>query len=356
MNASTASGSTDDGRPLFSILCSVHGTERYLAATIESVLAQTVTDWELIVVDNGMSDAVVAVVEPFLADPRIRLVRQENQGLGGGIDAAAAVATGRYYAVLDSDDLLMPEFCERTAAVCESEPSVDVVGIDAYVFADGEDIDYVRGYRYSVGITSAPDVRHRVTLAEMVRGDVLYYTAAIRAEAWAVGKGYRCDTPKVEDLALFIRMAAAGCDIRVLGERLARYRLRQDSFSRHPRHADVFEENLERAFVQVTELTDEPDVHDALAVALRRIRFNQAMRRARLALLGGDAPTALRFAKRAFAQRRSARPAAVVAGLTIAPGFLRRLHPAKQRVTNLATSVVRRQVARHRAGAASGSR
>ena len=116
MNASTASGSTDDGRPLFSILCSVHGTERYLAATIESVLAQTVTDWELIVVDNGMSDAVVAVVEPFLADPRIRLVRQENQGLGGGIDAAAAVATGRYYAVLDSDDLLMPEFCARPAA------------------------------------------------------------------------------------------------------------------------------------------------------------------------------------------------------------------------------------------------
>ena len=81
-----------------------------------------------------------------------------------------------------------------------------------------------------------------MTLAEIVRGEVIYYTAAIRAEAWAVGKGYSCDTPKVEDLAMFMRMLAAGCDIRVMNERLARYRLRENSFSRDPAHADAFEE------------------------------------------------------------------------------------------------------------------
>ena len=353
MSTSSAGGGGDDRRPLFSILCSVYRTERYLSATIESVLAQTLPDWELIVVDNGMSDDVVAIVDRYAADPRVRLIRQENKGLGGGIDAAAAVATGRLYAVLDSDDLLMPEFCERTAAVFACEPHVDVVGIDAYLFTDGDDVDFVRGYRYSVGIVDTPDIGHRVTLAEMVRGNVLYYTAAIRAEAWAAGNGYQCETPKVEDLALFIRMAAAGCDIRVLGERLARYRLRTDSFSRHPAHAEIFEDSLEKAFVHVTELTDEPDVHEALEVTLRRIRFNQAMRRARVALLGGGAPTAL---SRAWAPRRSARPAAVVAGLSIAPGFLRRVHPAKQRVANLAAAVLRRQVARRRTGVISGPR
>ena len=56
-----------DGQPLFSILSSVYRTEPYLAATIESVLAQTMADWELIVVDNGMSDAVVQIVERYSA-------------------------------------------------------------------------------------------------------------------------------------------------------------------------------------------------------------------------------------------------------------------------------------------------
>ncbi len=345
--------SDTDGRPLFSILCSVYRTEPYLAATIESVLAQTMADWELIIVDNGMSDAVVQIVEPYLCDPRVRLIRQENKGLGGGIDAAASVARGSLYAVLDSDDLLLPEFCARTAAVFEADPGIDVVGIDAHVFFDGDDVDWIRGYRQTVGITREADVRHQVTLAEMVRGEVLYYTAAIRREAWALGNGYRCDTPKVEDLALFIRMLAAGCDVRVLGERLARYRIRQDSSSRDPKHADVFEESLEQAFVQVTALTDAPDVWEALAVTLRRIRFDKAMRRARVALLAGDAPTALSYAKRAFAQRKSARPAAVVAALTIAPGVLRRIHPAKQRVTRIAASAVRRQMNTRNTGSAS---
>lgn len=345
---------TDDERPLFSILCSVYRTEAYLPATIESVLAQSIPDWELILVDNGMSDDVVRIVGRYAHDRRIRLLRQENQGLGGGVDAAAAVANGRYYAVLDSDDMLHPEFCARTAAVLADDPRIDVVGIDANVFVDGDEVDCVRGYRQSVGITRDADVRHRITLAEVVRGEVLYYTAAIRAEAWALGKGYRCDTPSVEDLALFLRMLAAGCDVRVLNERLARYRLRADSFSRDPRHAQAFEENLERAFVQVLDLTESPEVHAALAVTLRRIRFNQAMRRARTALLDDDAVGALQHAKRAFAQRRSARPAAVVAGLAIAPSVLRRLHPAKQRITRLAASVIRRQLAGRRAGVASG--
>jgi hypothetical protein len=264
-------------------------------------------------------------------------------GLGGGIDAAAAVATGRYYAVLDSDDLLMPQFCERTAAVLDGRPEIDVVGIDAFLFEDEDGQDQIRSYRQSVGITTDPDVNHRISLVEVIGGDVIYYTAAIRAEAWVVGGGYSCDTPKVEDLAMFMRMLAAGCDIRVLNERLARYRLRANSFSRDPAHAEAFEDSLERAFVQAAGLTDAPDVQQALATTLRRIRFDQAMRRSRAALLADDVVTARKQAKLAYAQRRSARPAAVVAGLTLAPGVLRRVHPIKQRVSHIAASVARSQ-------------
>jgi hypothetical protein len=333
---------TSPAQPVFSILSSAYRTEAYLAETIDSVVAQTLTDWELIVVDNGMSDEVVRIVEKYSDDPRIRLIRQENMGLGGGIDAAAAVARGRYYAVLDSDDLLMPEFCARTAAVLDANPDIDMVGIDAYLFNDSDGQDQIRSYRQSVGIKTDADVNHRVTLVEVIGGDVIYYTAAIRASAWKLGGGYSCDTPKVEDLAMFMRMLAAGCEIRVMNERLARYRLRDNSFSRDPKHQDAFEESLERAFVQATALTDAPDVQQALDVTLRRIRFNQAIRRSRAALLAQDTTTARNEAKRAFGQRRSLRPAVIVVGLTVAPGLLRQIHPLKQRVSHITASIARR--------------
>ena len=328
-------------RPLFSILTSVFRTECYLTETIDSVLAQTLPDWEMIVVDNGMSDEVVRIVERYADDPRIRLLRQENKGLGGGIDAAAATATGRYFAVLDSDDLLMPEFCERTAAVLWAEPSIDVVGIDAAVFTDGDSHDQIRSYRRSVGATAEVGLHRRVTLAEMVGGEVLYYTAAIRAEAWALGQGYSCDTPKVEDLALFMRMLIAGCDIRVLNDRLARYRLRTDSSSRGNDQVEMFEDSLERAFLKAAVISDAPDVERALRSTLRRIRYDRSMRRARVALLDDDVITALIHARRAFAERRSARPAVVAAGLMVAPRMLKRIHPTKQRITRFAVLMAR---------------
>jgi Glycosyl transferase family 2 len=334
---------TSGAQPVFSILSSAYRTEPYLAETIDSVVAQTLLDWELIIVDNGMSDEVVRIVDKYSDDPRIRLIRQENKGLGGGIDAAAAEARGRYYAVLDSDDLLMPEFCARTAAVLDANPDVDMVGIDAYLFNDSDGQDQIRSYRQSVGIKTDADVAHRVSLAEVIRGDVIYYTAAIRASAWKVGGGYSCDTPKVEDLAMFMRMLAAGSDIRVMNERLARYRLRENSFSRDPQHQDAFEESLERAFIQATALTDAPEVQEALDVTLRRIRFNQAIRRSRSALLAGDTTTAREQAKRAFGQKRSLRPAVVVVGLTVAPGVLRQIHPLKQKISHIAASIARRQ-------------
>jgi hypothetical protein len=327
-------------QPLFSFLCTAYKTEQYLPATIDSVLAQTVADWELVVVDNGMSDEIAAIVLGY-RDPRIRLVRQENRGVTGGVDAAAEVATGRYFAVLNSDDQLLPEYCARTAAVLERYPDTDVVGIDAHVFDEHDGQDQIRGYRQSVGITTPADPTRPVTLVDVVRGDVLYYTSTIRAEAWRKGGGYACDTPRVADLALYLRLLAAGCEIRVLDERLARYRLRPDSLSRDPAEVEVFEQSLETCFVRAAAASTDPRMPQALDVTLRRIRWDRAMRKARAALLRGDTATAKEQTRAALAQKRSARPVAVLVGLTLAPWALRRVHPAKQAVSRIGAGVAR---------------
>lgn len=323
-------------QPVFSILSAAHLAEPYLAEMIDSVIAQTTPDWELIVVDNGMSDEVVRIVERYADDPRIRLARREFDGLGGGVDAAAALAHGRYYAVVHADDILLPTFCARTGELLDANPGVDVIGVEAFGFTD----DHVlapTGYRALAGVTREPGFEHRVTLAEVADGHVLYYTAAIRAQAWKMGGGYSCDTPQVEDLAMFIRMLAADCDIRVLPEHLAGYRLHDQAPS--PADREVYEDSVERVYELAGTLSNAPDVQAAVDRTLRKVKFEHAMRRARESLLRSDTATARANARLALRQRRALRPAVIYAGLTVAPGILRRIHPAKQRIAALAAHV-----------------
>ena len=115
--------SSTEARPRLSFLTPAYRTEAYLPDTIASVLRQTNPNWELIVVDNGNSDAIASIVRSFADDPRVRLVRQENRGYAGGVMAAAAVARGDYFCVLDSDDEVMPEFAATVLDVLDA-PSV----------------------------------------------------------------------------------------------------------------------------------------------------------------------------------------------------------------------------------------
>ena len=98
---------------MVSILVPAYNAEATLAATIESVLAQTYADWELIICDDGSSDGTAAVVESF-DDSRIRLIRGERSGLPAvGRNRALEVAQGDHLAFLDADDLWEPEKLQR---------------------------------------------------------------------------------------------------------------------------------------------------------------------------------------------------------------------------------------------------
>ena len=319
-------------QPVFSILSSAHETEAYIAEMIDSVVAQTDPNWELIVVDNGMSDEIARIVDGYAADTRIRLVRQEYQGLDGGVDAAAAAAHGSYYAVVHSDDALEPTFCARTREILDADPGIDAVVVDAYPFTDDGRTGPASFHQLG-GVRMEPGVGHSVTLTEVISGRILYYTAAIRAGSWKLGGGYTCDTPKVEDLAMFLRMLVAGCDIRVLPEQLARYRLHDSTPSGERPDQDEYEESVVRAYAKVENLTADPEARAALAQKLRTLRYEQAMRIARRALLASDTSTAREQARRALEQRKAVRPAVIYLALAVAPGALRHVHPVKQRLT-----------------------
>ncbi|GAA5110928.1 hypothetical protein GCM10023320_03210 [Pseudonocardia adelaidensis] len=330
----------DATTPTVSVLTAAHGTASYLAEMIDSVRAQTDPDWELIIVDDGDSDEVARIVD-HRSDPRVRLVRAEYRGLGPAVDVAAGRARGRYYAVVHGDDRLEPTFCERTRAVLDAHPGIDVVCIDGYPFLD-DGTRQEPGFRARSGGTIEPGFDHRVDIVELARGSALYYTALIRAEAWKIGGGFTCDTPKVEDLAMFLRMLAAGCDIRVLPEQLAGYRLHADTAVGVRFDEEEYEDSELRAYAEVPRLTQDPRVLREVDARLRRLRYQRAMRKARTALGDSDTTAARRHVRDALQQRRTRKASLIFLVLRTAPGTLRATQSVRSRARGVAKLVKQR--------------
>ncbi|MFM9851744.1 MAG: glycosyltransferase family 2 protein [Sphingomonadaceae bacterium] len=111
--------------PCVSVVMPVYNVQAYVAEAIRSVLAQTLTDLELIIVDDGGNDDSVAICESF-DDPRIRIVHQANRGLAGARNTGIAEARGRFIALLDSDDRWLPEKLSLHVIHLENNPHVGV--------------------------------------------------------------------------------------------------------------------------------------------------------------------------------------------------------------------------------------
>lgn len=111
--------------PAVSVVMPVYNVERYVEQAVRSVLAQTFTDWELVIVDDGGTDRSLALCAAF-TDPRIRIVRQENRGLAGARNTGITAARGAYVALLDSDDAFLPEKLRLHVAHLMVNPDVGV--------------------------------------------------------------------------------------------------------------------------------------------------------------------------------------------------------------------------------------
>lgn len=102
-----------------SVIMPAYNTEKYIRQSVDSVLAQTFTDFELIIVDDGSTDATAAAVQSY-TDPRIRLIRQSHQGVSVARNTGLDAAKGDYISFLDSDDLYYPDFLKTMLQIVQS--------------------------------------------------------------------------------------------------------------------------------------------------------------------------------------------------------------------------------------------
>ena len=98
---------------LISIIMPVYNTEHYVAEAIESVVAQTCANWELIIIDDGSTDNSYEIIKNYLSHDKIKCIRQSNKGESSARNAGIKNATGKYIAFIDSDDKFFPDFVNK---------------------------------------------------------------------------------------------------------------------------------------------------------------------------------------------------------------------------------------------------
>ncbi|HRZ42495.1 MAG TPA: glycosyltransferase family 2 protein [Bacteroidales bacterium] len=178
--------------PVLSIMMPVYNGARYLRPAVESLLHQTFTDFELIVVDDGSTDNSMEIVASF-SDPRIRILRNgDNRGIVYSRNRALAEARGRYLASFDADDIAHPRKFERQIRFLEEHPDFGMVGCRVY-HIDAVGARLKSRWRLGAGAAMIPALQ--LFRAYFIQSAVVYRREALPeggyAEGFDIGEDYR---------------------------------------------------------------------------------------------------------------------------------------------------------------------
>lgn len=206
----------------------VYNAERYLATAIQSILDQTFSDFEFLIVNDGSTDGSARIVRGF-NDPRIRLVETENQGVAAALNLGVKLARGEYLARMDADDESLPQRLAVQKELLDRRPDVALV----HSWVDYIDVEG-RLVRTRLGNGQSSAVTKWLLLWQNVpfHPTVMLRTAALREK----GINYRLEMNRAEDFDLWNRLAAAG-EFLFIPQSLVRYRVHESSVTRgHPQH------------------------------------------------------------------------------------------------------------------------
>jgi glycosyltransferase involved in cell wall biosynthesis len=208
--------------PRITVLFPVYNAERYLTEAVDSVLRQTYSDFELILIDDGSSDKSLELEQIAAArDQRIVLTTGPHRGLSACLNVGLEIAKGDLIARMDSDDISSSNRFEQQVRFLDQSPECCAVGTQA-VRIDPEGLP-ISVWRVPTGHEEI-DAQH----VDGKPGGIIHPTVMIRRSALKQIGGYRPQCDLAEDYDIFLRLAEIG-RLANLSENLLRYRLHEKS-------------------------------------------------------------------------------------------------------------------------------
>jgi glycosyltransferase involved in cell wall biosynthesis len=205
--------------PAVTVVVPVYNRLSVLTATLDGVRAQTDSGWELIVVDDGSQEDVGGFVGRY-ADPRIRYMRQSNQGNAAARNTGIAHGVGEYVVCLDSDDVWHADFLRTCVERLAADPDVDVVFTQVRFIDAGGQLLRLPGNRPPC---------HSDLLQDLLMGYPLFPSSAVvRRSSFDRWGPF---TPGLDDWDLWLRWAIQGCRFACIERPLVDYRIHDQNFN-----------------------------------------------------------------------------------------------------------------------------
>ena len=253
-----------------SVVMSVYNGAQHLAETIDSILAQTERDFELVIVDDGSTDATPRILRES-TDPRIRVITQPNAGLSRALITGCEAACAPLIARQDVGDLSHPERLAKQAALFERWPELVLAACN--VDFVGPQLEYL----YSPRDTAASYAPVRLT-PPVTDGPNHHGAAMFRRDAYVRAGGYRAEFYYAQDWDLWFRLAELGTFARV-PETLYTARIFADSLSSEARVQQTRLAEISREATAARQRGESEAPMLAAAVAIGRVPRSKSRRR-----------------------------------------------------------------------------
>ncbi|MDP2852235.1 MAG: glycosyltransferase [Gallionella sp.] len=208
--------------PLVSVLLPAYNCEAYVLEAVSSMLSQSFSDFELLVIDDGSTDSTRKLLEA-VHDARLRLVSNErNIGLIGTLNRGLALAVGRYIARMDADDISAPERLEKQVQYLEANPDIHVLGSMVNLIDEQGNV-----FGAFAGYPKNADEIHRYLLRECC---LIHPSVMFRKDTVLAADGYSTSARHAEDYDLWLRLSDHH-KIANLPDKLVSYRMHRNQVS-----------------------------------------------------------------------------------------------------------------------------
>ena len=217
--------------PRVSVIVPAYNAERFLAATLQSACASTYRDFEVVVVDDGSSDATAAVAEAFA--PTVRVIRQSNRGMSASRNRAVQDSDSEFVALLDADDLWHPRKLELQIDAMDREPEAGLCFSEFVSWDGASPVQFPAEPALLLDERLSGWIYHQMLLTNFV----LPSSALLRRTVFNDLGLFKCDNQKTDDWEYFVRASRSYRFIK-LAAALVAYRQSPASLSRTVRTID----------------------------------------------------------------------------------------------------------------------